>query len=115
MELADKMFVNYQAVSNWERGNTMPDISKLLELAQILGVRVDELLGSEKEADIVNKIVEKSDDIKMEEVAEAAGFMKPSQIDEAVDNASKKLFDIDTLVMLAPHLSSDRLAELIEK
>lgn len=51
----------------------------------------------------------------MEEVAEAAGFMKPSQIDEAVDNASKKLFDIDTLVMLAPHLSSDRLAELIEK
>ena len=61
------------------------------------------------------KFVEKSDDIKMEEVAEAAGFMKPSQIDEAVDNASKKLFDIDTLVMLAPHLSSDRLAELIEK
>jgi transcriptional regulator with XRE-family HTH domain len=115
MELADKMFVNYQAVSNWERGNTMPDISKLLELAQILGVRVDELLGSEKEADIVNKIVEKSDDIKMGEVAEAAGFMKPSQIDEAVDNASKKLFDIDNLIPLAPFLDQDELSHFAEQ
>ena len=29
LELADKMMVSYQAVSNWERGNSLPDISKL--------------------------------------------------------------------------------------
>ena len=34
MELADKMGVSFQAVSNWERGNSMPDISKLSDFAK---------------------------------------------------------------------------------
>lgn len=34
MELADKMNISFQAVSNWKRGNSMPDIGKLPELAQ---------------------------------------------------------------------------------
>ncbi len=44
-ELADKMGVSFQAVSNWERGNSMPDISKLPELAELFHISVDELLG----------------------------------------------------------------------
>ena len=32
LQLADMMEVSYQAVSNWERGNSMPDISKLADL-----------------------------------------------------------------------------------
>ena len=35
MELADRMGISFQVVSNWERGNSMPDISKLPELAEI--------------------------------------------------------------------------------
>ena len=115
MELADKMFVSYQAVSNWERGNTMPDISKLLELSQILGVEVDELLGSEKETTIVNKIIDQSDDIKLEEVAEVAELMKPSQVEEAVEKASDEEYQSETLIALAPHLNSKRLAQMIDK
>ena len=38
MELADKLGISFQAVSNWERGNTMPDISKLPELAEIFQI-----------------------------------------------------------------------------
>ncbi len=45
MELADRLGISFQAVSNWERGNTMPDISKLPELADIFYISLDELLG----------------------------------------------------------------------
>lgn len=115
MELADKMFVSYQAVSNWERGNTMPDISKLLELSQILGVDVQELLGSEKETEIVNKIIDQSEDIKLEEVAEVVELMKPSQVEEAVEKASDEEYQVEVLIALAPHLNSKRLSQMIEK
>mgnify|MGYP002555568186 CR=1 FL=1 len=45
-ELADRLGISFQAVSNWERGLSMPDISKLAELASLfasgeLGVPVD--------------------------------------------------------------------------
>ncbi len=115
MELADQMFVSYQAVSNWERGNTMPDIAKLLELSQILGVNVDELLGSEKETTIVNKIIDQSDNINLEEVAEVAALMKPSQVEEVVEKAADEEYTLETLIALAPHLNSKRLAQMIGK
>lgn len=35
MELADCMGITFQSISNWKRRNTMPDISKLPELAEL--------------------------------------------------------------------------------
>ena len=60
MELADEMNISFQAVSNWERGNSMPDISKLPELAELFGITVDELLGCKSELleSIVNENTE---------------------------------------------------------
>ena len=43
--LADRLGISFQAVSNWERGESMPDISKLPELSALFGVSVDEILG----------------------------------------------------------------------
>lgn len=58
MELADRMNISYQAVSNWERGNTMPDISKLPELAEIFGVSIEELLCDDRKGKLVEEISE---------------------------------------------------------
>ena len=44
-QIADKVNISYQAVSKWENDISSPDISILGELANILGVTVDELLG----------------------------------------------------------------------
>ena len=47
-ELAEKLFVSDKAVSKWERGQSLPDISLLTPLSQLLGVSVAELLKGER-------------------------------------------------------------------
>ena len=44
-ELSEKLNVSPQAVSNWERGETIPDVSVLLELADVLHCSVDAILS----------------------------------------------------------------------
>ena len=46
--LADMLNITNKAVSKWETGNGLPDITLLPELASILGVSVDEILNAEK-------------------------------------------------------------------
>ena len=48
MQLAEKLSITDKAVSKWERGIAMPDSSVMLELCDILGINVNELLSGEK-------------------------------------------------------------------
>ena len=89
MELADQMGISFQAVSNWERGNSMPDISKLPELAEVLNVSLDELLGEKTilvEAAINDSIEEviTNCDACAEEISEILPILKPEQINTLV-------------------------------
>ena len=47
-ELADKLFVSDKTVSKWERGNSMPNVTLLMPIADVLGITVTELLKGEK-------------------------------------------------------------------
>ena len=58
MTPADEMGVSFQAVSNWERGQSMPDISKLPELADLFGTTIDELLG--RHSPLIQKAAEEA-------------------------------------------------------
>ncbi len=51
-QLADKLFVTRQAVSNWENGKTEPDADMLIKLAGVLEVDINDILQG-KTADIV--------------------------------------------------------------
>lgn len=42
--LAEKLNVTRQALSNWERGKTQPDIETLQKISEILEVSVEELI-----------------------------------------------------------------------
>ena len=48
MQLAERLSITDRAVSKWETGRAMPDTSIMLELCEILGISVNELLNGEK-------------------------------------------------------------------
>lgn len=86
LQLADLMGVSYQAVSNWERGNSMPDISKLADLCNALDLTVNELLGMEdKTANAVTKAMEK-EELTVEELKEVAPMLPPEQVKNQVES-----------------------------
>ena len=59
LDLAEKMGVTDKAVSKWERDLSCPDINSIPNLAEILGVSVEELMQVKKEADApVSKVAE---------------------------------------------------------
>ena len=57
-EIAARLNVTRQAVSKWENGNAMPDISLMPLIAEILDVSIEELMtGKEPEKQVVEKVV----------------------------------------------------------
>ena len=48
LQLSEKLSITDKAVSKWERGIAMPDSSIMLELCDILGISVNELLSGER-------------------------------------------------------------------
>jgi transcriptional regulator with XRE-family HTH domain len=56
-ELGERLDVSFQAVSKWERGENMPDIAILPDLAKVLETSIDNiLLGGEKQVEYKGKI-----------------------------------------------------------
>lgn len=48
-DLADALGVSRQSVSKWETGNATPDLERLVKMAKLFGVTLDELVGSGQE------------------------------------------------------------------
>ncbi len=120
LNLADEIGVSYQAVSGWERGNSMPDISKLEELANILNCTIDELLGSSAETETIKKILNEDDGelvVDLDKVSEIAPLIKPDKTKEIVEKVLKENISIDAnnVVALAPYLEQDYLDKLIKE
>lgn len=102
VELADKINVSFQAVSNWERGISMPDISNLCELALALDISIDELVDKSSgtiDSSIVNKLeeyVRANKDVD-EDMSDIVNFL----------NSDKEIFDIHKIEPILPFLGKD--------
>jgi transcriptional regulator with XRE-family HTH domain len=133
LELAERLHVTHQAVSQWEKGASMPDISLLQPLAQLLGVTVDDLLNGEpvrpaasrvSRGAIVSELAQghageaarliKENPEGVDLMLETAPLARPSQIDEVVTHLAGFEFTLRQIVALAPFVSENVLQTLID-
>ncbi len=116
MELADKMEISFQAVSNWERGKTMPDISKLPELAALFGVSIEEILGDDKKGKLVEELAggNAPENVQAEDLVDVAPILPQETFNEALER-NKDAVDENALLSLAPFMDEDDLKEIAEK
>jgi transcriptional regulator with XRE-family HTH domain len=49
IDIAKKLHIASNTISSWERGNSMPDINELMQIARYFEVSTDYLLGLEDE------------------------------------------------------------------
>lgn len=66
-QLAEKLNISNKSISRWENGNTMPDLSLIPKLCEILGISINELLSGERiESDEYQKRFEENIIINMD-------------------------------------------------
>ena len=82
-DLADKLFVNQTAVSQWERGVTTPSSQLLLRLSELYGVSTDYLLGRDEkkpapisESELDAELIESLCNLTPEEKAKVDAFVQ---------------------------------------
>lgn len=46
--MAKSLHVSYQAISNWERGKSYPDISNIIMISDLYNISLDELIREDK-------------------------------------------------------------------
>ena len=62
-ELAEKIYVTRQSISNWENGKTYPDIHSLLLLSSLFGISLDQLVKGDIE--VMKEVIQKEEIEKM--------------------------------------------------
>lgn len=107
--LADQLNVSYQAVSNWERSQSLPDIDKYAQLASVLELNLDDLIGAEG-ARTVTVMNDEAKPVDARTLAEAAPVMRPKQVEAQVQQLTPNL---TTLKEIAPFLRSETLREKV--
>ena len=59
-ELAEMLYVSGRTVSRWETGTNMPDISLLVDIAEIFDVSIPEIINGERKNEIMEKEVKET-------------------------------------------------------
>lgn len=109
VELADQLLVSYQAVSQWELGKSMPELSNLTRLSEVLELPLEDLLG-QSESTIVEKI-QREESLDEEELVQGAPYIKPQELEEQLEG---RAFAESTILALAPFLSSSALKDVVQ-
>ncbi len=91
-ELAELLNVSRQTISNWECGQSIPDVASLKQLQQYLDVPLEVLLGRSATQEVVERSGGLSDEAIAQQLAKLTTFYAAEF--ERRKNAEKKMFAI---------------------
>ena len=120
-EVADRLNLSRQAVSKYERGESFPDISVLVMIAELFGVTLDQLIGygepTQGESLILKDVANGNDDVIAENIADVvnlAPLLKPSVLTKLSRRFARQGIDISDIILLAEYLNDETVVKLIE-
>ena len=117
-ELAEKLNITRQAVSKYETGDSFPDISILIQVAEVLQTSLDEMIlvgnPTKGEAKIIKNIVDgnRENSVEIDDIVNLAPLIKPSVLGAFAKRLNADGVDISHLVSLLQFLNDSDLAEL---
>lgn len=124
-ELAERLNLTRQAISKYECGDSFPDISILIKVAEVFYITLDELISSgnptEKEAIILESaakgkdLCNKVDKQCISDFVNIAPLLRPSLLDKMSEGLAKHGIDISSIVSLAEYINDDTVLKLLEK
>jgi transcriptional regulator with XRE-family HTH domain len=106
-ELAGLLTISHQAVSKWERGESLPDVALLPDLAKLLNVSIDTLLNGGEARAIESTIPVFSNS---GELASTESLANPTAHSE---DMLQQQFSINHVKSLAPFLPKETLEEMV--
>lgn len=124
-ELAERLNLTRQAISKYECGDSFPDVSILITIADVFDVTLDELIYSgeptSKEADILEGAAHGEDLSNrlgldgINDFVNIAPFLKPSVLDNMATGLALHGINISSVISLAKYLNDDTVIQLLEK
>lgn len=122
-ELAVQLNLTRQAISKYECGDSFPDISILITIAEVFGITIDELISSgnptEKEAIILEGVAggkdlsSEMDKQFISDFVNVAPLLKPSILEKMSNGLAKHGIDISSIVSLAEFINDDTVIKLL--
>ena len=115
-EVADRLNLSRQAVSRYECGESFPDISILVQIAEMFGLSLDALIAygnpTAGEAQILR--AETGNHVTAADIVNLAPHLKPSTLAGLSAQLASDGIDLSDLVSLAEYLHDTTTAQLIE-
>jgi transcriptional regulator with XRE-family HTH domain len=120
-EIADRLNLSRQAISKYERGESFPDISVLVMIADMFSITLDELIGygnpTKGESSILKNVAVGNTDViadSISDVVSLAPLLKPSVLAKLACQFEEQGVNISNIVTLAEYLNDEAVVRLIK-
>jgi len=120
-ELAERLQLTRQAISKYEGGDSFPDISILLLLAEIFGTSLDNLINggepTKGESALLTNAAQAEDDPSVQAISDVvnlAPLLKPSILNKMAAGLARQGIDISNVVALAEYMNDESVLKLLE-